>query len=239
MRGSGGSSDRKEKTLGGEVIRPGEVAWSGDNSGIYLKHPADGDYVTRASYFRVTYSPHGIGKVLVLLSGPTRLCLHDNEMLAHWLVEGFARHFPQFRSFPEMDRLAYERLDSHLSEGDARSGTRERFRAPGCEVDLLWAPAGDAFFIALPAERSATGGHEMYSLFFDVWEASVFLDGRRLPGTVTARDLHGRNAPTSFLALSETWVAKADSRRADAKRDAGGGSDGRPDRTAGSDWPEA
>ena len=191
-----------------EAIRPGQVAWSGDNSGIYLKrHPDDGEYVTRASYFRVTYSPHGTGNVLVLLSGPTKLCLHDNEALARWLVADFARHFPQFQGSPEMERLDYARLDAHASEGDARSGLRERFHAPGIEVDLRWAPAGDAFFVTLPPDRAATGGHEMYSLFFDVWDASVHLDGRRLPGMVTERTLHGRPAPTSFLALSETWVA--------------------------------
>ncbi len=193
-----------------EVIRPGDVAWTGDNSGIYLKHEPGGDYVTRASYFRVTYSPHGVGNVLVLLSGPTNVCLHDNEALARWLVADFARHFPQFRSSPEMDGLDYGRLDTHCSEGDARSGIRERFRAPGVEVELRWAPAGDAFFVVLPPGRSATGVHEMYSLFFDVREASVTLDGRRLPGVVTERDLHGRRAPTSFLALSETWVNRGD-----------------------------
>ena len=189
------------------MIRPGEVAWTGDNSGIYLKHDPAGDYVTRASYFRVTYSPHGVGNVLVLLSGPTELCLHDNEALARWLVRDFARHFPQLESSPEMDRLAYVKLDAHICEGDARSGIRERFRAPEHEVELRWGPAGEAFFIALPPERAATGRHEMYSLFFDVWEASAFLEGRPLPGVVTERKLHGRSAPTSFLALSETWVA--------------------------------
>lgn len=193
-----------------KVIRPGDVAWTGDNSGIYLKHHPDGDYVTRASYFRVTYSPHGVGNVLVLLSGLTNVCLHDNKALAFWLVRDFARHFPQFRASPEMDRLDYGRLDAQCSEGDARSGIRERFRAPGFEVELRWAPAGDAFFIDLPPERAATGVHEMYSLFFDVWEASVTLDGRRLPGVVTERELHGRRAPTSFLALSETWVNRGD-----------------------------
>ena len=192
--------------MDGKVIRPGEVAWSGDNSGIYLKHEPAGEYVTRASYFRVTYSPHGTGKVLVLLSGPTNVCLHDNEVLARWLVRDFARHFPQFRSSPEMDRLDYERLDAHVSEGDARSGCRERFTAPGFTVDLRWAPAEAGFFIALPPERAATGCHEMYSLFFDVRDARVLFGGRRLPGTVTERDLHGRSAPSSFLALSETWV---------------------------------
>lgn len=193
--------------MDGRVIRPGEVAWSGDNSGIYLKHEADGQYVTRASYFRVTHSPHGIGNALVLLSGPTSVCLHDNEVLARWLVSEFARHFPQFESSPEMERLSFVTLENHLSEGDARSGCRERFRAPGYEIELRWAPAGEAFFVVLPAERSATGRHEMYSLFFDVRDARAYLDGQRLPGMVTERTLHGRRAPTSFLALSETWVA--------------------------------
>ena len=149
--------------------------------------------------------------MLVLLSGLTNVCLHDNEALAFWLVRDFARHFPQFRASPEMDRLDYYAgLDVQVSEGDARNGIRERFRAPGFEVELRWAPAGDAFFVTLPPGRSATGRHEMYSLFFDVWDASVSLDGRSLPGMVTERELHGRRAPTSFLALSETWVNRGD-----------------------------
>ena len=196
--------------MDGKAIRPGEVAWSGDNSGIYLKHEPGGAYVTRASYFRVTYSRHGTGKALVLLSGRTTVCLHDNEVLARWLVADFARHFPQFRSAPEMDRLDYVGLDGHVSDGEARRGCRERFSAPGYEVDLRWSPAEAPFFVVLPPERSATGRHEMYSLFFDVREASVFLDGRRLPGAVVERDLHGRGAPSSFLALSETWVTGRD-----------------------------
>ena len=154
-RGGRSPGCRRQRLSGGgamdeKVIRPGDVAWSGDNSGIYLKHEPDGGYVTRASYFRVTCSPHGVGNALVLLSGPTRLCLHDNEDLARWLVKDFARHFPQFESSPEMDRLDYVRLDAHSSEGEARSGIRERFRAPGVGVELRWAPAGEAFFIALP-----------------------------------------------------------------------------------------
>ena len=140
-----------------------------------------------------------------------RCAVHDTAdriaKVAALTVTDFARHFPQFRSSPEVDRLAYERLDSHLSEGDARGGSRERFAAPGFEVELRWAPAGDAFFIVLPPERAATGRHEMYSLSFDVRDASVFLGGRRLPGAVTERKLHGRRAPSSFLALSETWVS--------------------------------
>ena len=106
-----------------------------------------------------------------------------------------------------MDRLDYLTLDAHSSQGDARSGSLECFTASGFDVELRWAPAGEAFFVVLPPERSATGRHEMYSLFFDVREASVHVGGRRLPGTVTDRTLHGRPAPTSFLALSETWVA--------------------------------
>ena len=94
-----------------------------------------------------------------------------------------------------MERLDYARLDAHASEGDARSGLRERFHAPGIEVELRWAPAGDAFFVVLPPERAATGRHEMYSLFFDVWEASAHLYGRRLPGVVTERTLHGQARP--------------------------------------------
>ena len=91
--------------------------------------------------------------------------------------------------------------------GAPRAGSGKRFRAPGYGVELRWAPAGAAFFVVLPPERAATRRHEMYSLFFDVREASVLLDGRRLPGVVTERISTAARASTSFLALSETWVA--------------------------------
>jgi hypothetical protein len=48
----------------------GEVDWSGDNPGMYLKESADGPFVTLISFFRVALSPHGRGTALLMLQSP-------------------------------------------------------------------------------------------------------------------------------------------------------------------------
>ena len=192
--------------MNSEAIRPGEVAWSGDNSGIYLKHEPDGDYVTRASYFRVTYSPYGIGNVLVLLSGSTNVCLHDNEALARWLVADFARHFPQFRASPEMDRLDYAWLDVQAPKGTpgagSASGSAHRGSRSSCTGLRPGTPSSSSFPRAIRHRRTR-----------DVFPLLRRVGRERLPRRAASPRLgHGAEAarqkrPTSFLALSETWVA--------------------------------
>ena len=42
-------------------IHPGKVDWTGDNPGIYLKDHQDGTWTSLATFFRIFYSPHGMG----------------------------------------------------------------------------------------------------------------------------------------------------------------------------------
>src|SRR4051812_43431468 len=94
----------KRRPCFGDSVMPqhpfpdGELDWSGDNPGIYLKEAEDGPFVTLALWFRVVLSPHGKGNALLLFEDPTReaawpdvanFCLTDNEPLARYLVENF------------------------------------------------------------------------------------------------------------------------------------------------------
>ena len=189
-------------------INPGKVDWSGDNAGIYLKERPEGPYVTLASYFRVVVSPHGPGRALVLIEADEalRLCLTDNEPLARWLVAEFARHFQQFRGRTEIEVLYYRPLHDAATSGDGLTNHVERIRGDGIDVWLTWEQLGKPFMVELPAAQSATGRHEMFSLFIDAGTAAVFVNGRRLNGQVFPRDYAGRPSTTSFLAFSETWV---------------------------------
>jgi hypothetical protein len=75
-------------------------------------------------------------------------------------------------------------------------------------VVLTWASLGDAFFVELPRERSATGHHEMFSLFVNAGAVQGAVNGRGLAGRPFPRDLAGKASSTAFLALSETWVKR-------------------------------
>ena len=46
----------------------------------------------------------------------------------------------------------------------------------------------------------------MPSLFVPADEASVTVNGRRLPGKPVPRDFAGRTITTAMLAFSETWI---------------------------------
>jgi len=195
-------------------VHPGRVAWTGDNSSLYLSLRYDAPYVTLASNFRVARSPHGPGRALVLLvaphagNAPLSICLSDNEPLARWLVADFARHFPQLRARDEMAQLDFVALDGH-EQSVTHTRWQERFRGGGREVLLYWEQLGDGAAVTLPAAQSATARHQMISVFVDVHRAGGTVDGVVLPGQVYARQHLGRRSTSAFLALSETWIEVA------------------------------
>lgn len=194
---------------------PGTVDWSGENPGISLKETPDGPFVTLASFFRVVLSPHGRGHALVLLQSPqdanppaerANWCFHDNEKLARYLVDGFVSHFGAFKGQPGLQGLQYRRLDSVATSGDAASSWTETVKSGDITVALSWGGLGQPFCFALPPDKSATGKHAMPSLFVSSDDATVTVNGRRLPGRTAKRDFAGRTISTAMLAFSETWI---------------------------------
>jgi hypothetical protein len=197
------------------LVFPGTVEWSGENPGISLKEAADGPFTTLASFFRVVLSPHGRGHALVLLQSPQEaapaadspnLCLTDNEPLARWLVAEYVAHFGAWRGLPGLAGLAYRRLDSVTSSGDAISRYGETVRARDLTVALEWTGLGTPFCFALPPAQSATGRHHMPSLFVGCEGATVTVNGRRRPGAPIPREIAGQRISTAMLAFSETWI---------------------------------
>lgn len=213
----------------GQIIHPGTVDWTGENGGIYLHDAGDagdaGDAedavaapvapVSLVSYFRVVWSPKGRGDALVLVEAPhaaasrpdaRNLCITDNEPLARWLIDGFARHFGQFADCPALDALEFKTLIETTTFGNGHTHHGERVRADGIDVRLEWQDLGAPFLVDMPAAKSATGRHDMFSLFIDAGRAGAWVNSRPLKGVVRPREFHGRPSSTAFLAFSETWV---------------------------------
>jgi hypothetical protein len=196
-----------------EVMRfPGTVEWSGENPGIYLKSDPNGPFTTLASFFRVVLSPHGRGHALVLIQPPGDYvrspanCLTDNEPLARWLVENFVAHFGAFQGHEELRNLVYRKLDSVESNGDPSNIYSESLKAGDLSVTLTWSGLGVPFCFVNPPELSATGKHYMPSVFVGCLDASILMNGRRLPGSPMPREVAGRKITSAMLAFSETWI---------------------------------
>ncbi len=197
------------------MTHPGEMDWSGENPGMYLKEKDDGPFVTLVSFFRVVASPHGRGHALILLEAPLlhqsqpealNVCVTDNEPLARYLVNDFATHFGAFKGAEALQFMDYVRLTGVAASGDTRLSYMEWVKAEGVEASLSWEDLGEPFMVTLPKETSPTGKHVLFSLFVDARRVTARVNGRDLKGHPVPREFAGRQSSTAFLAYSETWV---------------------------------
>jgi hypothetical protein len=194
----------------------GAIDWSGENPGMYLKEKADGPWVTLVSLFRVVLSPHGRGHALILLESPLldtsipealNVCVTDNDALARWLVEGFASRFGAFRGASALQSMRYVPLTGVEASGDPRASYLEWIAGEGIEVTLAWDDLGAPFALSLPKEQSATGAHELWSVFVEAGRVDAKVNGRALRGQPVPREFAGRpRSSSAFLAFSETWI---------------------------------
>jgi len=201
-------------------IHPGAVDWTGENPGIYLKDTEDGPWTGLMCFFRIMVSPHGRGNGVVLLDEPNaakglpdaeNFCITDNEPLARYLVDGYFAKFASFKVSPGLDAMSYLPLTAVSASGDTTPGASyvETIASTDYEVVCTWKNLDEAFAVELPKENTATGVHEMFSLFIESPDASVTVNGRPLKGKVFPRDFNGRNSSCAFLAFSESWVLAA------------------------------
>ena len=196
-------------------VNSGKVDWSGENPGMYLKESADGPFVTLISFFRVVCSPHGRGHAAFLLLDPhgdgkdpkrPNLCVTDNEPLARYLRDGFVASFAAFRGAAGLSQVRFEPGSGFAASGDALKSYTESCRYAGGEISLTWDKLGDSFMVEFPKDKSATGKHEMFSLFVPASDIRVSVAGRGVAGRPVPRDVFGKVSSTAFLAFSETWI---------------------------------
>ena len=196
-------------------VNPGKVDWSGENPGIYLKDD-QGAWQALAVYFRVVTSPHGMGNGAVLLGAPAaakgypdapNLCLSNNEPLMRWLVEHFVSRFASFRGVPALNAMTYRGARTFETTGDGRTFHQEALHGDGVSVAMRWETLRTPFAVDVAPAMSATGQHQMYSVFVEAANGSITVDGARMPGKVIERDFLDRRMSTAFLAFSETWVS--------------------------------
>ena len=196
-------------------IYRGSVDWAGENPGMFLRETADGPFVTLMVFFRIVISRFGRGTVLVLVEDSDQttasenvcnLVLSDNDPLARYLVDEFCTQFGAFRGIPALRGLRYLPLTEVATSGDGLASYKETLKSNDMTVELNWDNLGDPFAVELPTDRSATGRHEMFSMFVEAHDASIVVNGRRLNGRAFPRDFQGRQTSSAFLAFCEAWL---------------------------------
>lgn len=196
-------------------IHPGQVAWTGENPGIYLKDTQDGPWTGLMCFFRIFYSKYGMGSGMVVLDKPgaaqgyprvDNFCISDNEALARYLIEEFFSKFASFRVSPDIQAATHLPMIECRREGSTLSTYSEIVRATDLEVVATWGNLGAPYAVDMPAENGPTKVHQMYSLFLDAADGSVTINGRPLSGKVVQRDFAGTRKSTAFLAFSESWM---------------------------------
>ncbi len=197
----------------------GIVEWSGDNPGIYLKEDPDGDWSALGLFFRVTLSPFGSGHVMIVMDQPNaalgypaanNICLYDNKELTQYLISDYISKFPSFRGKKGLHSMSHYKIDEVTSRGDLTDYRTESIISEDLEVVMYWSSLGEPFAAEVAVEASATGEHEMYSVFLEATEAHISVNGERLKGMLTTRNFLGGEMSTAFMAISETWVRPHD-----------------------------
>ncbi len=184
-------------------IDPAEVRLTGENSFIRLSKQDGGDQTTRASHWRILYSPGGPGHVLYiksdLIDDEVRI-YSDNIAMARWLQgEIESMLFPEFadESIPVIDAV-------FSKSGNPSSFWTESVESDEDSIDLTWYDFLEPFMLNSPASGSRT--HGVYSCFIPASKAQITINGEVADGSV-AKEMRGdKQSSTACLAWSETWV---------------------------------
>jgi len=183
---------------------PAQVRLTGENSFIRLLQQEGGTQTTRASHWRVLYSPGGPGHVLYfksdLIDDEVRI-YSDNIGLARWLQgEIESMLFPEFadQSIPVIDAI-------FTKAGDGRSFWTEKVESGDDDILLAWHDFVDPFMLVVPA---GSGGrpHGVYSCFIPAMQAQITVNGDVAAGIVGKEMRGDKQSSTAVLAWSETWV---------------------------------
>ena len=197
-------------------VNPGKIWWSGDNPGMLLKESEDGPWTAMTLFFRIVYTPAGRGNALFLYEQPDsgeslpnayNVVLHDNEDMARWLAENFVARLPgPFSESPAFKALQYVPLTECHTSGDTSSRYIQTVKAEGMEIDLIWDRLGMPTALELSPEHVGTRSHNLFNLLVESRDASIVVNGRRLPGKVMPRQQAGMDTTTGFVYFSEIWI---------------------------------
>ena len=193
----------------GIEIKKGTVYVSGENPGIRLMMKAGAAPTTDVSFWRVIYSPVGMGHVCYVTSditgnGPSsddvRVALTDNDALADYISKDIMSVF----NMEHVDNPFTKARATFQKSGNTSMEWKETIKGDKYTVELVWRDFYTTFLIDIPV-----GGQFKYgitSMFMPAKSADVVINGKKAAGMPFPEPMGAMPSSSAFLAFSETWV---------------------------------
>ncbi len=184
---------------------PNRVILTGENPFIRLSENDGDPNKTDASFWRIIFSPAGMGHVLYLKSELTenRWCIYsDNVAMARWLqstVQGMLN--------AETANSAIRVIDAEFAKsGDPQHFWTERVVSRNEEISLTWHEIGEPLLIhtepnAVPGRR-----YGVCTVLVPALSARLVRNNVQAVGQPWPREREGRPFSTCALAFSESWT---------------------------------
>ena len=190
-------------------VKEGKVYVSGENPGIRLLQKEGDPPLTNVNFWKVVYSPAGMGHVCYISSDVTgngespddvHAVFTDNEALLEYLSKEIMIAFDKsYTDHPWTRQKA-----TFQQAGDTLQEFKEIIKAPKLNIELVWRDFSPAFLMDSP-----TGGSRnpfgITSMMVPAKSADVVINGKKAAGTVFP-NTRGSIPSTAFLAFSESWV---------------------------------
>ena len=189
-------------------VKVGKAYVSGENPIVRLLDKAGGTTLTRASFWRVIWSPAGPGHVCYVTTGDgkspsdLRFAIVDNQKLYEHLTNqilGTYNRTYQDRPYTVIPGGTFTR------SGDALKEYKEVCRSDRYTVELIWRDFYEPFQLDTPSggERNPFG---ITSFFIPAKTAEVIINGKKASGNVYPQMRGPMQSSTAFLAFSESWI---------------------------------
>jgi hypothetical protein len=195
-----------------DIKRP--VFVCGENPGMTLYKPDTDQPIAIVSYWTVTYSPHGIGKALVMWldesnSPGTGLSsggiFTDNIPLAHILMDTLTQHFPEFSDVP-VSALPYK--EAHCEHTfNSSDGYVVTCRSGENKIVVEWANLLDQKSLSWSGFPTGNQSFDLQNVICPCGSGKITINNRSVNGKVKIGTF-ADNSPssTAFLAFAESWV---------------------------------
>ena len=182
-----------------QMVDPHDVVMTGENSFIRLSKDGGKSLATRASHWRVLWSPAGQGHVLFLETDSIQI-YSDNVGMTRYLQHHIEKllHEPFSKNLPVID-AKFERT------GHSLATVEERVVSKDTEIVMAWWDFIDPFILTMPpgAMKRPLG---VYSTFIPAKSAQLTIDGEAQPGEVFPQERFGKPSSSCCLAWSESWT---------------------------------
>ena len=196
------------------INNPGRVLIAGENHIVRLQSEADGSDAALVNHFRLRLSPHGPGHAVFVLADPNapdprNACYTDNPALANWLLDWYLRGSPLYRNLRGLVDLPIVTAGGFTFVDELPRRWTETVRAGEVTVWAVWSDLATPFHVERLAQPDEQDAMDVFSVLLSASDASLSIDGQRIPGVVFPRQVGSQPITSAFLAFAESWVESA------------------------------